>query len=313
MSSGSLSEKLVSGDRLTINEIHSLCQKIKEILCTEENLVHLNAPIVVCGDIHGQFEDLIHIFRCGGRPPYANYLFMGDYVDRGPRSVEVISLLFALKLEYPGNITILRGNHECREVTRRYGFYDECMDKYGDSRVWKYFTDAFDFLPLSAVIDGRIFCMHGGLSPDISSLDQVSLLDRRMEIPFYGPMTDLVWSDPHTARGWNESSRGAGYLFGKDVTLKFNKTNNLDFIARAHQVAESGYHWDHDHSIVTIFSASNYCGQQGNQGAVMEIEDDFNLLFHRYYNEEHDVDNYDQELESLFSSLIDCDAPLLIF
>jgi serine/threonine-protein phosphatase PPG1 len=128
----------------------------------ESNVVHVAAPVTVVGDIHGQFFDLIEIFRIGGYCPDTNYLFLGDYVDRGMFSVETISLLVCLKLRYPNRVHLIRGNHESRGVTQSYGFYTECARKYGNANVWHYFTDMFDFLTLSVVISDQIFCVHGG-------------------------------------------------------------------------------------------------------------------------------------------------------
>lgn len=168
----------------------------KEILRDESNVQPVSAPVTVCGDIHGQFYDLAELFRIGGPCPETNYLFMGDYVDRGYYSLETVTLLVALKVRYRNRITILRGNHESRQITQVYGFYDECLRKYGNANVWKHFTDTFDYLPMTAVVSDRIFCLHGGLSPSIDTLDHARDLDRVQEVPHEGPMCDLVWSDP---------------------------------------------------------------------------------------------------------------------
>ncbi|KAF7357822.1 Serine/threonine-protein phosphatase [Mycena venus] len=176
--------------------LREICAKTKEVLMRESNVVHVSAPITVVGDIHGQFYDLIEIFRIGGFAPSTNYLFLGDYVDRGLFSVETMSLLMCLKLRYPNRVQLIRGNHESRAVTQNYGFYTECMRKYGSSQVWTYFTDMFDLLALSCVIDDRIFCVHGGLSPSIHSIDQIKVMDRFREVPHDGPMADLLWQDP---------------------------------------------------------------------------------------------------------------------
>ena len=156
---------------LTEDDVKKLCAAAKEILIKEENVRKVDAPVTICGDIHGQFYDLKELFEIGGALPDTNYLFMGDYVDRGYYSVETVSLLVAMKVRYPDRITILRGNHESKQITQVYGFYDECLRKYGNPNVWLDFTSLFDYLPLTAVVGGSIFCLHGGLSPSIDTLD----------------------------------------------------------------------------------------------------------------------------------------------
>jgi diadenosine tetraphosphatase ApaH/serine/threonine PP2A family protein phosphatase len=222
--------------------------------------------------------------------------------------VETVTLLVALKIRYPQRITILRGNHESRQITQVYGFYDECLRKYGNANVWKYFTDLFDYLPLTALIENQIFCLHGGLSPSIDTLDNIRSLDRIQEVPHEGPMCDLLWSDPDDRCGWGISPRGAGYTFGQDISEAFNHNNGLTLIARAHQLVMEGYNWSQDRNVVTIFSgksrnwraskrlalallwlfvryiclgktddvfllAPNYCYRCGNQAAIMEIDE----------------------------------------
>ncbi len=180
-------EKLYECIPLTYSEVKFLIEKVKEILAQETNVQFVRAPVTVCGDIHGQFFDLMELLKIGGKCPETNYLFMGDYVDRGYFSVETVSLLLCLKLRYPTRIYMTRGNHETRSVTQVYGFYDECMRKYNNNPlVWKYFTDLFDYLPLTAVIENKIFCLHGGLSPAIDSLDHIRMIDRFQEVPHEG-------------------------------------------------------------------------------------------------------------------------------
>uniref|UniRef100_H2Y8E0 protein-serine/threonine phosphatase n=1 Tax=Ciona savignyi TaxID=51511 RepID=H2Y8E0_CIOSA len=172
-----------------------------------------------------------------------------------------------------------RGNHESRQITQVYGFYDECLRKYGNANVWKYFTDLFDYLPLTALVDSQIFCLHGGLSPSIDSLDHIRALDRLQEVPHEGPMCDLLWSDPDDRGGWGISPRGAGYTFGQDISETFNHHNHLTLISRAHQLVMEGYNWCHDRNVVTIFSAPNYCYRCGNQAALMELDDTLRYSF----------------------------------
>ncbi|KAH0500354.1 Serine/threonine-protein phosphatase 2A catalytic subunit beta isoform [Microtus ochrogaster] len=168
-------------EQLNENQVRTLCEKAREILTKESNAQEVRCPVTVCGDVHGQFHDLMELFRIGGKSPDTNYLFMGDYVDRGYYSVETVTLLVALKVRYPERITILQGNHESRQITQVYGFYDECLRKYGNANEWKYFTALFSYLPLTALVDGQIFCLHGGLSPSIDTLDHIRALDRLQE------------------------------------------------------------------------------------------------------------------------------------
>ncbi|KAG0306324.1 hypothetical protein BGZ98_002618 [Dissophora globulifera] len=272
-------QHLMQCKQLPEADIKRLCEKAREILMEESNVQPVRCPVTVCGDIHGQFHDLMELFRIGGNSPDTNYLFMGDYVDRGYYSVETVTLLVALKVRYKDRVTILRGNHESRQITQVYGFYDECLRKYGNANVWKAFTDLFDYLPLTALIEDQIFCLHGGLSPSIDSLDHIRSLDRIQEVPHEGPMCDLLWSDPDDRCGWGISPRGAGYTFGQDVSETFNHNNGLTLIARAHQLVMEGYNWCQDRNVVTIFSAPNYCYRCGNQAAIMEIDENLKYTF----------------------------------
>jgi len=267
---------------ITEPEVKLLCEKAKEILIEENNVQPVSCPVTVAGDVHGQFHDLLELFRIGGELPNTNYLFLGDYVDRGYYSVETVSLMIALKVRYPSRVTLLRGNHESRAITQVYGFYEECMRKYGNQNVWKYFTDLFDYLPLTALIENQIFCLHGGLSPSVDTLDQIRGLNRFQEIPHEGSMCDLLWSDPDERTGWGISPRGAGYTFGQDISAQFHLANGLKMTARAHQLVMEGYNWSHEQQVVTIFSAPNYCYRCGNKAAIMELDEAMNSKFMQF-------------------------------
>ncbi|KAF8226947.1 phsophatase-2a [Tricholoma matsutake] len=215
----------------------------------------------------------MELFKVGGFCPETNYLFMGDFVDRGFYSVETFLLLLALKVRYPERITLIRGNHESRQITQVYGFYDECQRKYGSSNVWRWCCEVFDYLALGAIVDGRVFCVHGGLSPNLQSIDQIRAIDRKQEVPHDGPMCDLLWSDPDDIAGWGLSPRGAGFLFGADITKAFAHQNAIDLIARAHQLAMEGYKLMFDRTIVTVWSAPNYCYRCGNVASILELDE----------------------------------------
>jgi len=265
-------ERLQKHELLTEKEVRWLCESLHAVLIEESNVVAVSTPVSVVGDIHGQFDDLLEIFRVAGHCPNTNYLFLGDFVDRGHDSVQTISLLAALKLRYPRRITLLRGNHECRAVTQVYGFYAECFRKYQSPAVWESFTELFDFFPIAALVDQRYLCVHGGLSPSAHTLDQIRAVFRFKEIPSEGLMTDLLWSDPSTDQdGFNTSPRGVGYTFGGNIVAQFLWTNHLDHIIRGHQLCMEGFQTLFDKQLVTVWSAPNYCYRCGNTAAVLEL------------------------------------------
>lgn len=253
--------------------IHQICHELKIQLLNTPNIVSVQTPISIVGDIHGQYHDLLEIMHIGGPLPDTNYLFLGDYVDRGYYSVETVSLLMVLKLRFPDRIFLIRGNHESRTITTNYGFYSEVLNKYnGSAKVWQLITDIFDYLPLGATIDGRIFATHGGLSPSCQYLDQIRAIDRYKEIPHDGIMADLVWSDPDPEiAGFRLSPRGAGYLFGYDILRKFLHENDLVQLLRAHQLCNEGYVSYWGGRCLTVWSAPNYCYRCGNKASILEI------------------------------------------
>jgi len=272
-------EQLRNCECIKESEVKALCAKAREILVEESNVQRVDAPVTICGDIHGQFFDMMELFKVGGECPDTNYLFLGDFVDRGFNSVETFLLLLALKVRYPDRITLIRGNHESRQITQVYGFYDECLRKYGSLNVWRYCTEIFDYLSLAAVIEDKIFCVHGGLSPSINTLDDIRAIDRKQEVPHDGAMCDLMWSDPDEIEGWGLSPRGAGYLFGEDIVEQFNRNNNIDLICRAHQLVMEGYKVMFHDSLVTVWSAPNYCYRCGNVAAILELDENLNKYY----------------------------------
>nr|XP_018901827.1 PREDICTED: serine/threonine-protein phosphatase alpha-2 isoform-like isoform X1 [Bemisia tabaci]XP_018901828.1 PREDICTED: serine/threonine-protein phosphatase alpha-2 isoform-like isoform X1 [Bemisia tabaci]XP_018901829.1 PREDICTED: serine/threonine-protein phosphatase alpha-2 isoform-like isoform X1 [Bemisia tabaci] len=267
--------------RMTLSEwqIKQLCVVTRGIIMEQPMLLELEAPVNVVGDIHGQFDDLLRHFDRVGYPPRANYLFLGDYVDRGKNSLEAISLLLAYKIKYPNNFFLLRGNHECASINRIYGFYDECKRRY-TIKLWKTFTDLFNCLPIAALIENTIFCMHGGLSPQLRDLYQIKRIHRPLSVPDTGLACDILWSDPDEGVfGWGQNERGVSYTFGPDVVRSFLKKHNFSLIVRAHQVVEDGYQFFAKRCLVTLFSAPNYCGEFDNAAAVMIVADDLTCSF----------------------------------
>lgn len=272
-------EDIINSDLLTLDEMKFLCEKALEIFMEEPVFLELTAPITICGDTHGQFKDLLRIFSFGGSPPRTTYLFLGDYVDRGKNSIETISLLLAYKIKYPKNIYLLRGNHECELINRTYGFFDECRRRY-NIKLWKQFSDCFNWLPISAIIENKILCMHGGISPELTSLDCLKKIIRPTEVPDKGLLCDLLWSDPERdVESWAPNQRGISVLFNYNDVNKIIKDLDIDVICRAHQVVENGYEFFARRKLVTIFSAPNYCGEFDNAGAFMSVDKYFVCSF----------------------------------
>jgi len=254
-------------------QLKALCTATREVFLSQSALLELEAPLKICGDIHGQYHDLLRLFEYGGFPPESNYLFLGDYVDRGKQSLETITLMFAYKTKFPENFFLLRGNHECASITRIYGFYDECKRRY-NIKMWKQFCDVFNTFPVCGLIDEKIMCMHGGLSPEISNMDQVRRLVRPTDVPDTGIICDLLWADPDKdIAGWAENDRGVSFIFGPDVVTSFLQKMDMDLVCRAHQVVEDGYEFFAKRQLITLFSAPNYCGEFDNAGAMMSIDE----------------------------------------
>ncbi|KAJ8083977.1 serine/threonine protein phosphatase Pzh1 [Marasmius tenuissimus] len=260
-------------------EITAICLAAREVFLSQPTLIELSPPVKIVGDVHGQYSDLIRLFEMCGFPPAANYLFLGDYVDRGKQSLETILLLLCYKIKFPENFFLLRGNHECANVTRVYGFYDECKRR-SNIKTWKTFIDVFNCLPIAAVVASKIFCVHGGLSPSLHSMDDIKRIQRPTDVPDYGLLNDLLWSDPSdTAMDWEDNERGVSYCFGKGIINEFLVRYDMDLICRAHMVVEDGYEFWNDRTLVTVFSAPNYCGEFDNYGACMSVSEDLLCAF----------------------------------
>mmetsp|Transcript_55248 Transcript_55248/g.131715 ORF Transcript_55248/g.131715 Transcript_55248/m.131715 type:complete len:496 (+) Transcript_55248:109-1596(+) len=257
---------------------YMMVKDIVELLKKEAStLVDVPVPedgeITVCGDVHGQYYDLLNIWELNGIPSMSNpYIFNGDFVDRGSFSIEVILILFAWKLLYPKHLHLARGNHETKNMNKLYGFEGECTKKY-DEDLYHLMCEAFCLLPLCHTINKQIFCVHGGLfSQDNVTLDSIAKVDRVREPPDEGLMTEMLWSDPQPLRGRAASKRGIGVAFGQDVTENFLKTNDLKMVIRSHEMKEEGYEIEHSGKLVTVFSAPNYCDQMGNKGAFIRLD-----------------------------------------
>lgn len=229
--------------------------------------------LTVCGDTHGQYYDVLNIFEMNGFPDRTNpYLFNGDFVDRGSFSVEVILTYLLFKLHDPECIYLTRGNHETKNMNKIYGFEGEVKAKY-DDKIFQLFLEVFEWLPLAAVVGGKVFVTHGGLPVDATvTLDDIRKIKRGMEPPEQGLMSDLLWSDPQPFNGKAPSKRGVGFAFGPDITRAFLQRNGLNLLVRSHEVKEEGYLVEHGGKTVTVFSAPNYCDTMGNKGAFIHFD-----------------------------------------
>ena len=259
--------------------IKYLISQSKQIVLDQPVFLELEAPLNICGDIHGQYYDLLRIFECGGYPPTSNYLFLGDYIDRGKFSLECICLLMCFKIKYPENFFILRGNHECASINKLYGFYDECKRRYS-IKLWKLFTDFFNVMPITACIEEKILCMHGGLSPDLEDLESLKLISRPTDVPDTGLLCDLLWSDPdNVEEGWGPNDRGVSVTFSSKIVNEFIEKFDLDLIVRAHQVVQDGYEFFSDKQLITVFSAPNYCDDFENAGGMIIVDESLGCSF----------------------------------
>ena len=263
------------------DECDYVIDKSYEIFQKEESLLKIKAPLYICGDIHGQYYDLLRVFDILNYPPQSTFLFLGDYVDRGKQSLECLLLLLCLKIQYPDKIFLLRGNHECEALNKIYGFYDECKRRLS-IKCFKKITNLFNIMPISALINENILCMHGGLSKDLQNIEQINKILRPTDIPNEGLLCDLLWSDPNESltEDFGPNERNISVTFSKDYVKNFVEKNNLDLICRAHQVVEEGFEFFADMKLVTIFTAPNYMGEFDNNGGILEVGEDLLCKFH---------------------------------
>ncbi|KAJ5959174.1 Serine/threonine-specific protein phosphatase/bis(5-nucleosyl)-tetraphosphatase [Penicillium vulpinum] len=262
-------------------EITAICGLARELFLSQPVLLELAAPVKIVGDIHGQFTDLIRVFEMCGFPPESNYLFLGNFVDRGKQSLETIILLLCYKLKYPEKVFLLRGNHECANVSRMGGFYEECKWRC-NVKMWKLLIDTFTCLPIAAIVADKIFCVHGGLSPNLLHMDDIRSIARPTDIPDHGLLTDLLWSDPADVdieEDWVPNERGVSFCFGKKVIKNFLERHGFDMVCRSHMVVKNGYEFYQNRTLVTVFSAPNYCGEFDNWGAVMSVSKELVYIF----------------------------------
>lgn len=264
------------------NVLLSITKSVNDIVKKEPNLLDIKAPVYVFGDIHGQYSDLLRFIEMTKLPPKVKLLFLGDYVDRGDNSIEVLTLIFALKIKFPNKVFMIRGNHECSELNSNYGFKDECEERYpkNGSMIWKKINETLHNISIAALINKKIFCVHGGISMDLESLTDINKIKKGTNIPNSGLLCDLTWSDPKKhSNNFMDNDRGVSYTFNDKIVEQFCNKHDLDLVCRAHQVVNNGYKFFASNRLVTVFSAPNYCGEVGNSGSVMNVSKDLECSF----------------------------------
>lgn len=287
-------QRFKDGKKIHLRYVYQIILAVKDILTLEATMtdVHVSEPnhLTVCGDTHGQFFDLMHIFETNGFPSSSNaYLFNGDFVDRGSWSTEIALTLYAYKWLMPHAMHLNRGNHETDDMNKVYGFEGECKAKYNE-RVFKLFSESFSLLPLACLVQEKYLVLHGGLfSDDKVKLDDLRNINRhkKKQPGHEGLMMEMLWTDPQVAPGRGPSKRGVGLQFGPDITKRFCDNNGLTAIIRSHEVRQDGYEIEHDGKCITVFSAPNYCDSQGNDGAFIRIDGNGEMKYTRFKASPH--------------------------
>lgn len=264
---------------VTAQTMHKLLNQVQDVLRKEPVMLEIPANIAVVGDIHGNIDDLLRIFERLRYPPAMRYVFLGDYVDRGIYGTEVLMLLFALKVKYPEHVYLLRGNHETENLSRFYGFYREISGKYEED-VYLSIIETFELLPLCAIVGERVFCVHGGISPQLKNVEDILRYSKPKELSNSGIFTDMTWSDPGMdVDEYTLNERGCGYIYGPKALSSFLDNNALDLLVRSHEMCADGVAWPYANDeetvdrCITVFSNSNYC-YRGNNAAVLHISAD---------------------------------------
>ncbi|KAJ6227839.1 serine/threonine-protein phosphatase 6 catalytic subunit [Anaeramoeba flamelloides] len=275
----SLIEKICnSKETYSLETLNKISNQVISILIQENNVLELEDPIRIVGDVHGQFYDLMGVFNGDKNieKPFktlghSKYLFLGDYIDRGNYGIKTITLLLLLKIKFPHDIFLLRGNHETRAINKEYGFYEECLNFFQqESQSWKIFNNIFDHLPIVAIVNNYYFCVHAGISPNLTLFD-IKRINRFVETPITGTFSNLIWSDPEeNIDFWKESKRGSGLLYGKIAAENFLEVTGLKMIIRSHQLVESGTKITNN-TTITIWSAPNYCYTSNNRAKIIKI------------------------------------------
>lgn len=260
-------------ERGDLDDLKILCATMRDAFLKQAPLLELEPPLVIGGNLMGSSEQLQHIFDTCGHPPESRYLFLGNYVSRGKNSIDTLTLLLLYKRKFPDQIHLLRGKHECGSISRIYGFYDECKRKL-DIRTWKAFIGVFDCMPYAALIQKRILCVPSGLSPELKSIGQLQMIDRPCDVPDTGLLCDLLWSYFETSyKGWIEPDKAVALGYGPDVLEKFLATTQLERIICSQCVVQDGHEDFHEDKLICVFSASHYCGEFENKGAVLLMDE----------------------------------------
>ena len=261
--------------------VYEILDKVEDIFQKEPILLEIEPPVHVVGDIHGNYDDLLRIFDQKGYPPQEKYLFLGDYVDRGKYGVEVMIHLFCLKLLFPDKIYLLRGNHECVNISMNYGFYEEVCSKYVNGALFYQFHSVFKGLPIAVIIGRKIICLHGGISPEFTSLEEFRKKEKPTDIdlPSQKIFQDILWGDPRDdEEEFKPNNRGLGFFFNSKALDRFLDDNNLQLLIRSHELCSDGYEYPYkeDDSCITVFSNTDYCSK-ANKASVIDVLGDLSI------------------------------------